>query len=270
MPDGEPAARAERQILVHPVVLHEVPRDVVELDGRLHRDVADRQPADPARRRQVALEQPGRHRQHVGVVVEPERRVVCRQEGGDIGIERQQIADGVGVFGAVQTMNAGASRVGPERGGLIEGRLEAGRETVLERPFGPGQPGRGHGAASQLANDLFPHRGSGPDRLGADALEGEICRLQPVVMTAETVAFDERLVVGGQGEARRSGRVATLCACATPSDTVAASATTRMSLPKAQYDTFRRRRFDCEYIPPSTQKTQNQQVSAGSQAPRLS
>ena len=210
MPNGEPAARAERQILVHPVVLHEVPRDVVELDGRLHRDVADRQPADPARRRQVALEQPGRHRQHVGVVVEPERRVVGRQEGGDIGIEGQQIADGVGVFGAVQTMNAGASRVGPERGGLIEGRLEAGRETILERPVGPGQAGRGHRPASELANDLFPHRGSGPDRLGGDALEGEIGRLQPVVMTAETVAFDECLVVGGQGDARRSGRVATL------------------------------------------------------------
>ena len=210
MANGKPAARTERQIVVHPVVLHQVPRDVVELDGRLHRDVANRQPADPARRRQVALEQPGRHRQHVGIVVEPVHRVVGRQERGDVGIERQEIADGVGVLGAVQAMNAGASRVGPDRGIPIEGRLEADGETVLDRFFGPGQAGRRHVAASELTNDLFPHRGSGPDRLDADAFEGETCRLQPVVMTAETVAFDERLVAGSQDEMSRGRRVATL------------------------------------------------------------
>ena len=66
--------------------------------------IAERQRADPLGRRQVALEQHRRDAQHVGVVVEPAARIVGRQHRRDVDVEREQIAHGVRVLGAIQAM----------------------------------------------------------------------------------------------------------------------------------------------------------------------
>src|SRR5436309_13479020 len=50
---------------------------------------------------EVAFRQRGRERQRVGVVVETVTGSVGRQQGRPVNVEGQQVADCVGVFGAV-------------------------------------------------------------------------------------------------------------------------------------------------------------------------
>ena len=78
-------------------------RDTSICDGR-QRAVADRQAADLHRRGDVALNQRRRHGERLGDVVEALARAVGRQQRVHVDVEREQIADRVGVLGAVQPM----------------------------------------------------------------------------------------------------------------------------------------------------------------------
>ncbi len=86
-------------------VLRRVLTDAERLARRPAARVADRQRADLARRRQVPLEQHGRNAQRVGDVVEAVCRIVWRKQRGRIDVEREQVADGVGILGAIQPMH---------------------------------------------------------------------------------------------------------------------------------------------------------------------
>ena len=70
----------------------------------------DRQPADLLRRRQISFEQRRRQIAHRHVV-EAVARLVAGQQRRDVDVEREQIADGVLVFGPVEP----AERVGSAR-----------------------------------------------------------------------------------------------------------------------------------------------------------
>ena len=104
MLDEDAAAGAERQPL-DVVVLRRVGRHLEHLLRR-RAHVAHREPADLARGGEVGLHQRRRHRQRAGDVVEAARRVVGGQERAGVHLERQQIANRVGVFGAVQAVQA--------------------------------------------------------------------------------------------------------------------------------------------------------------------
>ena len=118
--DEEAAARAERQT-VHVLVLGGVGTHAIGVgDDRNLGGVADRDGADPPRRRQVALHQHRRDAEHVADVVEAVARVVDRQQRRDVDVEVEQVADGVGVFGAVQPAEDRAARIGLGGGGAIE------------------------------------------------------------------------------------------------------------------------------------------------------
>ena len=52
----------------------------------------------------------GRHAEHVGDVVEAGRRIVRRQQRADVDVEREQVANGVGVLGAVEPMQRRRAR----------------------------------------------------------------------------------------------------------------------------------------------------------------
>ena len=122
--DERAAARAERQAL-DAIVLEQAGRDGVGLRARTGRCVADRDAADLARRRQIALHQRLRHLEHAGHVVEAVAGAVARQERGDVDVEREHVADGVVILGAVQAMERfGAAGIRARRRGAVERGLE--------------------------------------------------------------------------------------------------------------------------------------------------
>jgi hypothetical protein len=73
MPDGQAAARPEREIFAQPLGLIEQRVDAVSADGRSGRRRADRHAADFSGCRHVAVEQRRRNRQNVRHVVEAVR-----------------------------------------------------------------------------------------------------------------------------------------------------------------------------------------------------
>src|SRR6185436_15291669 len=93
------------------------------------RRLADRQPADLSGGVQVRLDERRREAERTGDVVEPVRRIVRRKIRARIDREIEDIADRVGVLGAIQAMKAG--RRGVYDGGPIELVLEPGDEAVV-------------------------------------------------------------------------------------------------------------------------------------------
>ena len=90
--------------------------------------LADREPADLRRRRDVALEQRRRHAEDVGDVVEAAARVVCRKQRRGVDVERQQIANRVGVLDAVHAVERRAPRIRAGGGRPIDRRLDGAGE----------------------------------------------------------------------------------------------------------------------------------------------
>ena len=140
VPDGHPAARAERQLLAGAVVLVEQPRRAVGggrvagPDGR----IAHREAADAVRGRQVALEQGGGHGEHVAVRVESLRVDVVRREQQPalVDVDGQQLANGVDVLGRREAAHGGPARVRRGRRRPVELRFEPGHEL----PSAPARP----------------------------------------------------------------------------------------------------------------------------------
>ena len=123
--NGESAARAERE-LVEMLLLREVGRKGDGVAARGTCGAAEREAADFARGGNVALQQ-GRREIADGHVVETVAGLVAGQQRGDIDFERQQVADGVLVFGAVEAAEGvGAAGIGMRGGGAIERGFERG------------------------------------------------------------------------------------------------------------------------------------------------
>ena len=89
VPDREAAARSERQLLAHALVLEAHAGQAVRLGRRCGGRIADREPGDPACREDVAVEQGRRHRQRVGHVVEAVIDIVRRQERASVDLEAE-------------------------------------------------------------------------------------------------------------------------------------------------------------------------------------
>ena len=170
MPHREPTPRPERQVVADPRVLLQILVDGEDLRRRRQIRVAHRQPADLPRRRQIALGQHRRHRQHVGDVVEAVAGVVGRQEHPGVDLEREQVADGVGVLGPVQTVDGGApAGVRGDRRSPVEGRFEAGGDPPRTAPrwdaAGPAEASTASGACARPSPTARPRRGvRRPDR----------------------------------------------------------------------------------------------------------
>ena len=95
----------------HLPILRRVLRNGVDVRGGADVGIAHRERADLARRADVLLHQRRVHAKDVSDVVESVRRVVRRQQRGWIHFEVEQIADGVGVLGAVQPMECRTARI---------------------------------------------------------------------------------------------------------------------------------------------------------------
>ena len=206
--DRQPAPRAERQVVADPLVLAQVLVDLEDLRGRLERGIAHRQPGDLARGGQVPLGQHRRDRQHVGDVVEAEARIVRRQQRSLVDVEREQVADGVGVLGPVQPVHGVApAGVGTLGGGRVDAVGDPGGQPVVGGVVGPRPVGRRHRAGAELADDLFPDlglMGVAPDAREVEALQRQSGGQGPVVVAADAVA-PEHLAVLCRGIRRRNG-----------------------------------------------------------------
>ena len=142
------AARAERQAVEAVVLRQRRPSIVTGIDVGGIVAIADRQAADLLRRRQIALEQRRRDLQHVGDVVEAVARIVGRQQRRDVDVgdvERQQVAHGVLVFGAVQPVERPVPPgFGCSRARAIERASRArSRQRRTSRASGRGAPAGG-------------------------------------------------------------------------------------------------------------------------------
>ena len=196
MSDGDAAARGERQLLGDAPVLPQVFVDGEDLRHGPERWIADRQAADFARRRQVALGQHRRDGQNVGDVVETVTRIVGRKQQIRVDIEREKIADRVGVLGPIQPMNRGpAAWIGSGFGGAIERRLEIVNEGIVSGFVGTGTVERRHRARAQFARDLLPHFGVIGDALDIAQIENKVPRLELGIVTGDAMPAEEGTVV---------------------------------------------------------------------------
>ena len=203
-------ARAEREVLAQPVVLVQQQRDAVGLDARHRRGEPHREPADLARRREVAFQEGRRDRQHRRHVVEAVLvGVVGRQEGRDVDLDLEQVAHRVAVLGPVQAVERlGAAHAGVEGGGSVEPRLEIRHQGLRVAAVGPGTARRRHRADPQLADDVLPDRRVAGDVGQVRRVEGESRRAQPLVVADDAVAVERgpmRRGVGRRLGARRRG-----------------------------------------------------------------
>ena len=204
MADGDAGPRPERQILAHPVVLGHVDRDGVgaRREARPDAGVADGQPADAARGRQVALHERRRQRERAGQVVEAVAGDVGGQERAAVHLEGQQIADGVRVLGAVEAVGRHPARLGPVRGRAVERRLEPAAEVLGLARRRPGPPRGRHHAPAQLLDHRLPARGRGADVRRVEPVERQPAGVEPLVVAGDAVAVQQRPL----GRGRRRGR----------------------------------------------------------------
>ena len=190
MLDQHPAARAEWKAF-DVMVLCGVGGDVEHgLRRRAH--VTDRQAADLSGGRQIGFHQRGRHRQCAGDVVEPARRVVRRQELGSVHFERKQIANRVGVLGAIETMQSWRRQM-LRRVGVQAGLHEA-EERLHRGRIRPARVGRGHEARAHFANDFFRQLGVIRETREVQLVlvQDQPAGLEPRVVAGDTVLIHQR------------------------------------------------------------------------------
>ena len=199
VPDQRAAARAQRQPLEVPL-LRKVRRQVIDLDGGRRRRAPDRRAADLARRGQVAVDERRRHPEGGRDVVEPVARVVGREQLRRIDLNGQQVADRVGVLGAVQAMeHRRPAGVGVERGRAVEPGLEPAREPVVRLAIRTRPPHRGHEAGPQLAHHLLPHLGTRRHVVHVQEVQRQAGGLEGLVVAGDAVAVEQRPLWGRSG-----------------------------------------------------------------------
>ncbi len=155
-------------------------------------------------RRHVALEVGRRNREDIREVVETAvRRLIPGEQRLDIEVEREQVANRVVVFRAIETMD----RVDPAW-------IRAGRRRPVDRGFeparygasrgriGPRRSGRRHRAGTKLGNDPLPLLRVG-DWLGeVQAVERKSGGMEFLVMAPDAVRIEECPGIGGRGRRR--------------------------------------------------------------------
>ena len=86
------------------LVLRKILPDAPGLAARRDLRIAYRERADFQRRVEVMFLKRRRYAQRVGDVVEAKRGIVRRQQGSGVDVQCQQIANRVGILGAIQTV----------------------------------------------------------------------------------------------------------------------------------------------------------------------
>ena len=205
MTDGDAAARAERRP-VDVLLLSNGLRHPIGFDPRRDPPIADRHPSDRVTGPDVALHQGRRDREALGDVVEAVALVVGRQQRVDVELETEQVADRIGVLGAIETMQRRFPRVRRRESGLVERPFDRREESVDPGGIGTPRVGRRHHPRANLANHFFPGGGVRRHPGFVQVRQRQVAALHPVVVTADAVLADQRAVSRRRG--RRSGGLA--------------------------------------------------------------
>ena len=191
MAKGEAAVRSERKGRAHARILPLELGDPVYLCDGANRRAAHRQAADLRCRRNIAVHQRRRQRQHLRVVVEPEARIVGGEQRRTIDLQREQVSDCIDVLEAVEPVYGHAPGIGSGFRRPVERGLERVGEGVPRRRVRPRAADRRHLPAAQLAYDLLQHGGVGGRLPEVDRVEHEAGRFQPLVVTGYAVPIQE-------------------------------------------------------------------------------
>ena len=154
--DRDAAARPERQVVADRAVLVHRAVDGIDLGYRAHARIAHDELADAPRRGQVALDQGRRDGQHLGDVVEAFLLVVGREQGVDVDLEAEDVADGVGVLRAVEAVHGGPAGIGVLQARPVELGLQPLDESVGRRGGGARPAGGRHRVRAQAADHVLP------------------------------------------------------------------------------------------------------------------
>ena len=126
-------------------------------EGRRDVRVADGAARNGRRRGDVSIEQRGLNGKRIGVVFETEGLFIRRQHRLRVNFDSEQVADGVRVFGAIETVQAGGTAgVHASCGGAVDFRFQPGGDSIVGCVIRAPDAYRWHGSAVQLHDDFFP------------------------------------------------------------------------------------------------------------------
>ena len=188
--DRGAATGAERRTVHLLALRHPAGHVEGDLPGRSAR-VAHGQAADFGGRGEIGLHQRRREQLRVGDVVEVRALGVERQVLAGIDVEREQVADRLGVLRAVQPLEGAAAR--RRRVGLVHLRLERGRKVGQHVRLRTAGAGRRHLAGAQLANHLLGGLAVRRRVLDRVPFEREVSGPRPVAVAADAGAGHDRL-----------------------------------------------------------------------------
>src|SRR5262249_49395403 len=129
--------------------------------------------------RHVALEQRRRNGEDVADVIETVSGIVYWQKAAGMNVKCEDIAHGVAIFRAIETVYGGAAGVGMGGGNAVEGLFDGlgdGSDGCRRRM---GHTGWRHLAATQFAEDLFEQGAvtRGVVQIDADEIDARCIRL---------------------------------------------------------------------------------------------
>src|SRR5262245_29152703 len=158
MTNGDAATGSEWQVLALPVVLQHVQRDLECLDLWTGWRKTGGQARDLTGHRHVSLEMGRRNRERIREVVKaPVRRLVPREQRLDVEVEREQVANGVVIFRAIETMDRAAPAwIRTGRPGAVDFVLERTRHGAVRGRIGTRPSGRRHRSGPKLLDHPLP------------------------------------------------------------------------------------------------------------------
>ena len=156
------------------------------------RGIAEGEARDPRRGREIAIEQRRDNGERVGVRVETVGLLVGRKHGRAVDLDANQIADGIRIFSAIQTMKVGRpARIRVGLCGAIQFRFQPGGRSVVAGAVRPLASRRRHRAAAKLHDDLLPRLRRVEHVLRIGLVEHQTGRLELLVMTGDAIPRDE-------------------------------------------------------------------------------
>ncbi len=147
--------------------------------------------------------QGGRQTQGVGDIVKPVRGIVGREQGSRVDVQSQQVPNGVGIFGAIQTVEDGSARI--RFGSLIDLGFEPTGQAIVRCQVGARHARRRHGSSAQFADHFFPDVGVRRDGAKIHGVQREAAGLEALVVTGDAILVEDR-AVGRVAEYKTCGK----------------------------------------------------------------
>ncbi len=188
----------------HVLVLRKVLANAEGGAGSLGVGISHRQRADARRGGQITLLERWRKTQDIGHIVEAVGRIVGRQQRGGVHVEREKIANCIGVLGAIHAVKQGTPRVRLGLRRAIQPGFDGSNEFVRGVGVRAGHSWGRHRARTQLHDHFFPGLGVGGDFGEVHGIQHEAAGFEALVMTGDAVLVDELRSLGRAHNSQQS------------------------------------------------------------------